>query len=519
MGLQWRPGSNAFEKTVLALYLKRDHSQLNSCSGSPDLYFQRRQGRDGRMQVEQTPQTRDPMMKTAISKPTVHETDEHTLPPFLRRVRIRGFKSIRFCDVPLQPLTILVGRNAAGKSNFLDALAFLRDTMEAGVAEAVKRRNSWSSMVCRMSNTAKVEIEVETTFTCGRPCRRIRDNNGRPVGGQREPGPLPDLTGRTFQAIYHLEFSPGPQSAVIISREKLEIYDETKQLSGGFEVHNGIIQPWEPEPDSLSALSLPHITELLSVHRPTFPLLAVLGKQPFVEIGEGLRSMGFYNFNPDSIRVLQKPNPGRLLEKDGRNLASVLAGLIEIEMESVDRVKDYLATIVEEVEGFTVAGYGDYETVCFRLRGGPSEFPLEFDAAGMSDGSLRALAALTAAFQIVLPHGYPSVVGIEEPETALHPAAMRALVDALDDATQRTQVLLSTHSADLLSGRDVNPGQVLVVRYRDGQTQLTPLDSASREIIQKELYSMAELQRMDKLDLDEADLKRQVQLSAQGGVS
>jgi predicted ATPase len=135
----------------------------------------------------------------------------------------------------------------------------------------------------------------------------------------------------------------------------------------------------------------------------------------------------------------------------------------------------------------------------------------------MSDGSLRALAALVAAFQIHLPTG-PTVVGIEEPETALHPAAMRALVDALDDATQRTQVLLTTHSADLLSSRDVSPGQVLVVRNRGGQTHITPVDPASREIIEKELYSLAELQRMDKLDLDEADLNRQAQLSRQGEV-
>jgi len=90
---------------------------------------------------------------------------------------------------------------------------------------------------------------------------------------------------------------------------------------------------------------------------------------------------------------------------------------------------------------------------------------------------------------------------------------MRALVDAMDEATERTQVLLTTHSADLLSGRDVNPGQVLVVRNRGGQTQITPVDPASQEIIEKELYSLADLQRMDRLDLDEADVKRQARMS------
>jgi predicted ATPase len=61
-------------------------------------------------------------------------------PPFLERVRIRGFKSIAFCDVALEPLTILVGRNASGKSNFLDALGFLRDALLYNLAEAILRR-------------------------------------------------------------------------------------------------------------------------------------------------------------------------------------------------------------------------------------------------------------------------------------------------------------------------------------------------------------------------------------------
>jgi predicted ATPase len=457
-------------------------------------------------------------MSTAAESKAVHEVDERTKPPFLRRVRIRGYKSISFCDVRLQPLTILVGRNAAGKSNFLDALAFLRDTMEVGIGEAVKRRNGWSSLVNRTPDSQIVQIELEIAFTCGSPCQRINDNHGPSLTLQPEAGRLPDFTGKAFEATYRLECSTGRHSTPTISRESLEISDDTKRLRGGFEVHNGIIQGWRSKPDLLAPLPVPHSSELLSVHRPDFPLLAVLGTQPFLELGEGLRSMGFYNFHPDAVRALQKPSPGSLLEKDGCNLASVIEGLKEVEEEAVERVKDYLVTIAEEVESFAVARYGEYETVRFRLPGGSPQSSLEFDAASMSDGTLRALAALTAAFQISLPHGYPGVIGIEEPETALHPAAMRALVDALDDATQRTQVLLTTHSADLLSGRDVNPGQVLVVRNRGGRTQITPVDPASREIIDKELYSLAELQRMDKLDLDEADLKRQEQLSRQGGI-
>src|SRR5439155_24581090 len=98
---------------------------------------------------------------------TVHETrdserlDEHVAPPFLRRVRIRGYKSIAFCDMTLAPLTVLVGRNASGKSNFVDALGFLREILTLGVNEATKRHGGLDAIPWAFANTNRVCIEVE----------------------------------------------------------------------------------------------------------------------------------------------------------------------------------------------------------------------------------------------------------------------------------------------------------------------------------------------------------------------
>jgi predicted ATPase len=412
------------------------------------------------------------------------------MPPFLRRVGIRGYKSLAHCDVRLQPLTVLVGRNAAGKSNFLDALAFLRDVMQVGVAEAVKRRGGWPAVVCRTAKTPTITFDIEAGFTCEPPHEH---------------------EGKTFRAIYTLELTGNESAAPTIAGERLEIVDEKGRLSGAIlEAREGIVQRERSTPNGAQPLPLPHSRELLAALRPDHPLLAVIGTWPFLDLADRLRTMGFYNFNPESMRSVQKPLPGVMLEKDGRNLGSAIGALKETDPESFQRVREYLSTIAEEVEHFDVIRYGDYETVRFRLRSAPGAPVLEFDAAGMSDGTLRALAALTAAFQTPRPTG-PSVVGIEEPEAALHPAATRTLVDALQEATQRTQVLLTTHSADLLADRDLDPAQILVVRNRNGQTHITPIDPASREIIRKELYTLADLQRMDQLDLDEADLQRQTQ--------
>ncbi len=456
------------------------------------------------------------------------------MPPFLRRVRIRGYKSIGFCDVPLHPLTILVGRNAAGKSNFVDALAFLRDVLALGVGEALKRRGGWNAVASRTTKPTAIEIEIDAGYSCGRPVQRIEmDDSGSPV-----PPPassIPNLTGHDFSARYSVEIVVHRNSPPFIRRESLDLADQATGEKGGFSLQRSTPQLGPSRSregnggialgDGVSIVhwkggnawsdAFRQAMSTLAPQRTDLCLLGLIGFQPFLELSEGVRFMGFYSFHPDAIRTYQKPNPGWLLEKDGRNLASVIEGLKEIDPDSVQRVRDYLTLIAEEVESFDTIRYGDNETVRFRLRQGADESPLELDAASMSDGTLRALAALMAAFQVHLPFG-PSVVGIEEPEAALHPAALRALVDALDDATQRTQIVLTTHSADLLSGRDVNPGQVLVVRNRGGKTQMTPLDPASREIIEKELYSLADLQRMDKLDLDEADLRRQADLSREG---
>src|SRR5437879_8823906 len=87
--------------------------------------------------------------------------DEHVAPPFLRRVRIRGYKSIAFCDVTLEPLTILVGRNATGKSNFVDALTFLRDVVFLGVTEASRLRGGAEAIKCGVSSDSGMAIQIQ----------------------------------------------------------------------------------------------------------------------------------------------------------------------------------------------------------------------------------------------------------------------------------------------------------------------------------------------------------------------
>jgi predicted ATPase len=120
-------------------------------------------------------------------------------------------------------------------------------------------------------------------------------------------------------------------------------------------------------------------------------------------------------------------------------------------------------------------------------------------ATAMSDGTIRAVAMLAALFQPEALDGRLPLVGIEEPETALHPAAAGALFDALTEASRHVQVIATSQSADLLDREDIDPKAIRPVAMRNGSTIIGDVDEASREIARQKLYTLGELMRGDQL--------------------
>jgi predicted ATPase len=436
-------------------------------------------------------------MATTPEKEIEETIEDRAKPPFLRRVRLRGYKSIAFCDVSLEPLTILVGRNASGKSNFLDALAFLRDLMDMRVAEAVDQRKGWRSLRCRSDSVRGIEMGFESTF---------------------------ESFGSTYQANYTFLLEPTKQNQIRVHKEDLTL-TQGGQVSGGFGIVDGRLHWFLGPTHGLNELSVPDsdrgTDEGMGAWARKFGrtdrlLLGVLGAQPFLDLSESLRASDIYNFYPTAIRELQPSTGSPMLVRDGANLGRAIEGLDEIEPETIIRLGQYLQAIVPGVITFHTQPYGDFETVRFSVEGRPGQPPIEFDASSMSDGTLRVLASLVAAFQIVLPSGFPGFVGIEEPETALHPAAIRALVSALDEATLRTQILLTTHNTEMLDDATIRPKNIRVVQMIDGQTVIGPVDEASVEIIKRKLDTLGGLERQNQLEPDFDDLERQRRLSPNG---
>ena len=234
-------------------------------------------------------------------------------------------------------------------------------------------------------------------------------------------------------------------------------------------------------------------------------LVNASGLPEFRSVYDVLSRMGFYSLNLDKIRDLQAPDPGNLLIRDGSNLTSVLARLSDPVKR---RIEEYLAAVVPGVHGVKVKKFGPKETLEFRQDVAGAKHPWRFLANNMSDGTLRALGILVALFQ---EHHDPKkrvlLVGVEEPEIALHPAAAGVLLDALRDAADNTQIIITSHSPDLLDDKDLDPESILAVEARDGTTTIAGIDEAGKSALHDRLYTTGELLRLDQLqpNLDSID--------------
>jgi hypothetical protein len=100
------------------------------------------------------------------------------------------------------------------------------------------------------------------------------------------------------------------------------------------------------------------------------------------------------------------------------------------------------------------------------------------------------------------------LVGIEEPEMALHPGAAGVLRDGLRDASSRMQVLVTSHSPDLLDDKTIDDRSILVTSMENGITRIGPVDEPARSAMRERLYTAGELLRLDQLEPDPALVKQ-----------
>jgi predicted ATPase len=185
----------------------------------------------------------------------------------------------------------------------------------------------------------------------------------------------------------------------------------------------------------------------------------------------------------------------------GSNIASVIGYLARHDKTRKALIEEYLAHVAPAVHGVEPKVFGHLESLEFRQEVSGSNHPWRFLAASMSDGTLRALGIPVALFQGGNGRQIP-LVAIEEPEVALHPAAAGVLLDALRQASEERQIIVTSHSPELLDHDGIRAEEILAVVALENVTRIGAIDEASRRALMERLYTPGELLRLDQLAPD-----------------
>jgi predicted ATPase len=385
----------------------------------------------------------------------------------VQRVALRYYRSVKACDVRLGRLVALVGPNGSGKSNFLDALRFVRDGLRDTLEHAIRERGG---------------IDAVRTRSSGHPT-----HFGIDLLLHLEEG---------VEAIYRFRVEAQPKGAFAVQREQCRIRGSPffdRGTEAHFEIEKGTLKSAHPRLES-------------AVEPDRLFLTTVSARPEFRPLYDALANMGFYNLNPSRIRDLQDPDPGHVLSGDGRNLAAVLREMARGNPGAMERIQDYLRKIVPAVQSVAHREVGPKETIEFRQDVGQAN-PWKFLAHNMSDGTLRALGILLAAY-----HGGSNgsrkvrLIGIEEPEVAIHPGAVLAIGEALAKASEGVQILLTTHSPDLLEHEAFSEDNLRAVEWSKGSSVIAPVDPGARSALREGLYTAGELLRLKQLEPDPAQI-------------
>ena len=363
-------------------------------------------------------------------------------------------------EIELKRLNVLIGPNGSGKSNFLEGIDLLRSAPRDLVAP-IREGGGIHDWIWRgkPEGTAHIEAIVENP----QGPQTLRYRLGFAERGQR------------FELI--LESIEDEQSDE--GHEKPFIYYEQ---SGGYAFLN---YTGKTQRDLRPEVLKPEQSILAQRKDPDhYPELTYLG-----EALSRIRIYREWSLGRDTPpRLPQKADlPNDFLQEDGKNLALVLNSF-QGKPAVKRRVLDALCKLYEGITDFYVNIEGS--TVQLFLQEGDVVIP----ATRLSDGTLRYLCLLA-----VLCHPQPPpLICIEEPELGLHPDILPTVSKLLLEASERSQLIVTTHSDMLVDALTNEWWSIVVCEKHDGQTVMHRLDEEKmaawlEEYRLGELWSSGEL--------------------------
>ena len=399
----------------------------------------------------------------------------------IRRLQARNYRCLRYVDLRLEPFQIFVGRNGAGKSAVLDALAFLGDLVSSGLDAAVERRTAnFQDLVWRRpTDDLGFELAVE--------CEVAEFDPDAP------PEPADDRVFRYEVAIREVEGGPqvvaergllGRLGAADFGRRRARFPDPpapprtlfvdptaggyrsvlSRTAAGGMrfepELEEQVAEPWiSPYTFGAGQTALAFLPAAPEAFPAAFRVRRLLA---------GVRRIFL------DCAALRRPAPptrdAKILSADGSNLPWVARRLQTEDEEGFRSWIRRVRSAVPEVAGIRVVVREEDRRAYLMVR---YESGTEVPSWAVSDGTLRLMAQALRDF--TLPD---ALYLIEEPEDGVHPLIMQEVHDALHPVGG-CQVLVATQSVSILA--DAEAKQVLLLaKDAEGAPDVIPVPAHPR---------------------------------------
>ena len=420
------------------------------------------------------------------------------------RVWARNFKSIRELDLELGPLTVLVGPNASGKSNVLDVLRFISHALGESLVSAIKARGGIEDIRRSMSG-GRPDVEAGVRVEKG----SFQLDYGFVLGGRRTKSRHVVVEERADVAPDHTQVHQQYtvddfiRASYRVKREYGMVTPaNSEDAQFEFEIKEGrLVKPkdmgaLEVDQFETTSLAFPSLRRIM--FRTTEPGNGQIGRmtETYRDVSEAMESISrlqIYRLFPDDLRKRQTPRGTDLLDEDGSNLAAMLKEMDKRDSPYLGEIKGALGNVVPGLSDLKVPLSGGVPTVKLRYRTGGRPRST-FDLSQESDGTVRLLGLLTALYQ----EHPPSLIGIEEPELTIHPGALAVLAEVIVEAGLRTQVIVTTHSPDLI---DLLPlDSMRAVAVENGSTRVGPVSETQTETVREGLFTSGELHSMEGLE-------------------
>jgi predicted ATPase len=417
------------------------------------------------------------------------------------KLDIEGYRSLKGQTWTPGDLNLVIGPNGSGKSNLLSAIEMLGQAARGGLAKYVQREGGmepllWDGRAERIRARVKVSPiapyrdETRDALTYDLSLERLGKSSAYRIGNEMLGNFYKVEEGLMEQPFKLLERDP--RHAVIYSIEEQRFVTPESFTTTTTTPEPGIAGQKERSSFVAPADSVPEEEPLLaSAGGPFAPNRFAADFRN--ELASWAIYQGFHTHREAAIRQAAVTRVETSVQADGQNLISVLHTLYTRNRE-----------FKEELNAAMRAAFGDdFEELVFppaadqrvQLRVRWKSLHREQSSADLSDGTLRFLFLLA----VLANPTPPGLIAIDEPETGLHPSMLPIVAEYARDAARRTQVILTTHSPELLDAFGDEPPTTTVVEWKNGETVLCVLAGERLDYWLKK-YTLGELYRSKELE-------------------